>query len=148
MKPSRFHSVQFNFQRELNCTLQIKSLSYQDTPMCHFKCKTFLEYINIHQIIQTGFQSPGPPTYVSPDGLSSPLKQQYVMICSYLVNWNVDRLLHSDMHGVGMRYGHFDVLRDGDSHGVWDGDADLLHHRIVVRFGVLAVRLTFRLPFV
>lgn len=68
------------------------------------------------------------------------------MAFTYLVDRNVDRLLHSDMHRVRLRYGHFDVLRDGDSHRVWYRYADLFHHRVVVRLGVLAVRLTFRLP--
>lgn len=60
----------------------------------------------------------------------------------------MDRLLDGDVHGVGVRDGHLDVLGHGHRDGVGHGDTDLLHHRHVVRLRVLGVRVAFGFPLV
>lgn len=66
----------------------------------------------------------------------------------YLINWDVYRLLHRDVHRVGLGDGDLHVLRHGHRHGVRDRHAYLLDNCHVVRLGVLGVRVAFGLPFV
>lgn len=53
----------------------------------------------------------------------------------------MNRLLYCDVHGVGLRDGHLNVLRHGHGHGVRDGHAHVACDGHVVRVRALRVRV-------
>lgn len=69
-------------------------------------------------------------------------------VCSvcYLIDGHVDGLFYCDVHGVGLRDGHLDVLRHGHGHGVRDGHAHVACDGHLVRVRALRVRVLHLMP--